>query len=354
MAIVSCPPFLYGPPPNLSWGTSLGSASVVTLDSDTEYLFFLFVAPRTETIDRFEFYPTTVTSGGNVEVQIYTVTAADKSPNVSVGTEIAVNVVGATMQEVTGLNASVTAGTEYGVRVMVAAGVNIGIQYSHSSGTTSGTIHIAYNTTGSVARSGAATGGIPVGLGTSSGYLTGYNMLWCGARSARTNGTINSSGTDFIGNKITFPFAGSICGLSFEKTSGSTMYDMSLLLCNGAGSVLASRTLDDATDATSGNIPIQMHFTSSYEFATNEVMYLLVRADSANNTAIYYDEWRSADSLAGVWPGCCRVSGTVLGTYSEDTNAIALVYPILNGFSDDQGTAASTFINSRATSHLRR
>jgi hypothetical protein len=119
---------------------------------------------------------------------------------------------------------------------------------------------------------------------------------------------------------------------------GNTIYDKTALVANAAGSILTSVAINDTVDEYSSNSFGMFFFGVPYDFAANETFYLLLRADTANNTSVYYDEWRSSSSLSGLWgANCCRVTATTLGTYTEDTDALAVVYPILSGFSDAAG-----------------
>lgn len=339
MALATTTPFIYPNLPGTHLGSALGSAVNVTLDADTEYVFFHFVAPRTETLDQFEFVVSSVTASGNVEVQICTVDTADGAPLATVGSEATLNVTTTGGKEVTGMNASVTAGTKYGVRVMVAASVNIALQVSWGGSSYFGSTGYVSNVTGSVVRSAISWNGCPIALGTTGGYKNGYSPHWAGCNSGnRASANVNNS---FAGNKITFPFAGLLHGLRFEKSAGATAYDLTLLAANAAGSVLASVTFNDTQDFIAGNPMAIGYFTDTHEFAAGDVIYLLVRADTANNTLLYYDTFRTAGSILGSWDtGNCRVTGSSLGSYSEDTDGVAMVFPIISQLSDNVGSGS--------------
>ena len=358
MAIVSCAPYLYKAGFEMERFNSLGSPNNVTLDADTEYVVYHFIAPATETLDKAEFRISSVTAAGNIEVSIVTISTADGTPDTLVGSEISLNITAAGSFEVTGLNASVTAGTRYGLRFMVASGVNLAFQrnWGGSEGGGDGTSVQVTQNTGTPVIANISGRGAPIGLGNSAGYKP-MAIGWSGASSLTTT-TINSSATDFAGNKIVMPYKCRIGGLFFSLSANGNI-NRSAVIANAAGTILASF---DGTAAASGLASgmwgvgmFDSDVAVTIDVNAGDTIYALAQAQNAQNQAISYVDFRANASLGTYWgTSSFGVTGSVLGTYTEHNTRIYGVFPIIVGVDDGTGAASTSVFVSRPSTLLRR
>lgn len=349
MTINRCAPFLYGPSPATLFSVWNQYVDLVILDSDTDYFFFHFTAPISETVDRFEFSIGSVTVAGLVKVQIFPV-QADGSPNAAsaVGSEATVNVTATGLFLVTGLAAALTAGTMYGIRITVAAGVDLTLVMAHSNAQSYGSAVGATNVSGSLVLYGVSYSGSPVALGPTDGLRSGYSPFWIGAGDLGNQiyDPGNSGGPNiFVGNKFTMPFKGRIGGFATLRGAIAPQ-DATVMVCNAAGSILTSRALSATRNLITVN-PLSSHFFPGYDFAAGEVFYLGFRSDSATDFGLYTRQLRAAESIAGAWgPGINRATATALGTWTETANQYDLIYPLIIGLDDGAGGGGTT-IRSR-------
>ena len=359
MAIVACYPYLYKAGWQIEYFNSFASAGTVTLDSDTEYYCYHFIAPETETLDKAEFRIASVTTAGDIEVSIVTINTADCAPDTLVGTEISLNITASGAYEVTGLSAAVTAGTRYGLRFMVDSGVNLGFQHSWGGSEQGGdgTAIAVTNTSGSVARAGYSGRGATVGLGTTSGYKV-INPRWSGAVAALSTTTINETGTDFCGNKIIMPYKCRIGGL-WHVIQGTISANRSAVLANSSGTILASFD-GSSSNSTVGSGAWGLAMFDSDVAVTVDVnagdtIYALAQQTTNFNHNIYYADFRSNASLGSWWgTSSFGVTGSTLGTWTEHDTRIYGVFPIIVGVDDGAGAASSSVFVTRPSTLLRR
>lgn len=331
MALQPCVPFVYSAGWPIERVNAIGSAQNQTLDADTEYVVFHFVAPRTETITRAEVVISSVATAGGLTASIVTI-AADGSPNTVVGSIASLSVSASGAYEVTGLNASLTAGTLYGLRVMVTSGTNLALAVNYGGSEFGGTgdaIHVT-NTSGSVVRAPSSGRGVPVGLGTAAGYVP-IHPGWIGAVTFATTINIPSS-ANFVGNRLVMPFRCRVGGVHVVAAHGTTQ-DWTGLIANAAGTVLASRAVLGAQSGVNGQWGVAMF--PGIEVAAGDVIYPLVRIDNAVNLSVGYANFRANASLAAMWGiGSYQVDGTTLGTWTERTARIAGVFPVVTALDD--------------------
>lgn len=329
-------PFEY---PQLPSNTvTFGSAVTLQLNADTEYFFPVFYCGEAFTADKFEFYASTVTAAGNVDVRLYTVNT-DGSPNTGVGSTSTVNITTTGRWEATGLNASLSAGTLYGIRVIPQAGVDVTLHVAIGTAQTSAPLGYADNTSGSVVAKGVGSSGMTIGIGDSSNYRK-VHPAWVGVgTSGSTTQNISSTGTPFLGNKITFPAPCRIVGLVAEMASG-TAGELRAILANAAGTAhRTSFTANTAAETSSSNVTVAHYiFDSPYEVAAAETVYCMMENTVAANRGIYYRAWSANASLDALWgKNNFYVTASALGTYTETNTRIAGVYPIIDQFHDGTG-----------------
>ena len=114
----------------LFWMPGVFTATNITgtgllLDAAGDKMGWVFIAPRTETIDVCAFRSTTITLGGNTTVQIEGIDLTNGRPDSSaVGSSTVLATTTATpgTYEVTGLNSSLTAGTPYALTLTYSTG----------------------------------------------------------------------------------------------------------------------------------------------------------------------------------------------------------------------------------------
>ncbi len=325
----------------------IGTGATLQLNANTEYWFPMFLCHEAFTADKFEFSVSAVGTGGNVDVRIYTINA-DGSPNATVGSTSTVNVTTAAHYEATGLAASLSAGTPYGVRVIPQTGVDVTLRVGYNASQPEHSpFGFSTNISGSVVVYPGYSYGTCCGLGPSTGYIP-INTHWIGAADTYATTNISSTGTPFIGNKIVFPFACSIVGV-LVAYGYTTSGDIRAVLANAAGtahrtSFAANDAFEEATLSGGGSNQGQFMFSSAYDVAAGETVYVMAENTVAGNRGVYYRSWRANASLGSLW-GTSNVycTASALGTYTETTSRVAFVLPIISRLSDDAGSGGFAF-----------
>ena len=352
------PPLILGPPM-----MTATTANTFTLDALSEYVAWVFRAPKTGTIDRIHWRAGAVTANGDgLRQRIETVNAADGLPSGTLVTSSAeITHVTTTADSwnrgTAGLTAAVTKGDLIAAKLSSpAAGTTFNgvIQSSWSNLVnlvpTSGIFPYTVNAlpAGAKAQVGVSTFAIEYDDATTP-YIMGVAPVNAVA-SASFN---NTSTPDERGNLIQVPFPCRCIGIWTTMAGGGSTATFDVVLYSSADAVLATVSLDPDQTRTVGSLGYQMFYFSAAVSLTAATNYrVVVKPTSANSclsasltvdTATGGTRLREA-MINSTWKTTTR---TDAGAWTETDDSLHSIGLIVDQFDDGVGGGSANLMHGK-------
>jgi hypothetical protein len=326
--------------------SSAPTAATQLFDAAGDGIAMRYTPVENITIDKAAFRCSAFTSGivGNdVNVSIQTLNASTGLPTGTVvGSTVGVDVTATGVYEVTGLNASLTAGTNYAVCAVAIGSSNFTLAYAWGSGGGGQLAQpMGYTSNGS----GGATSwgklrafnfGYALSIGTTAGYISVAHLL--GPATFSVESYSDSTNPDERGNHFRVAFPCRLIGAAIAGSFGASGPDMTLYLHGGT---TASPT--DITSRAHSNVYAQdqgayrfFYFDSPQTLAINTDYWLGVKQTSENNFAHHVLDYGTDAAADCLWDGNLYyyTRNGAAGAITETKSKVMMVFPLIDKLDD--------------------
>lgn len=325
--------------------TAVGTATTFQLNGSGDKIGFVFIAPRSETIDVIAVRTSTVTTGGNVTVGIETVDGANGRPTgtlVGGSSSATLTTVTATpaTYEVTGLGAALTAGTAYAVTLTYSSGDQV---FTNSGGNNGEVFPYVYTFDGST-HSKVVSNQIGCALGISTSNYVNIPGFWGPATYTTTNFT-DAGNPDEVGMIFNLPFKATIGGAFLSLGVGSANYTLNLYSDPlGSPSAISTIALDPDIRTNAVNAFSMVPFSTPVDLSINTDYAMTIRAGTSGTFSYMNVTYADADivkALVGGILGYLVGRQNDAGAFSATSTVVPIIMPLLSKLDDGAGAASN-------------
>lgn len=353
MSIVTFPAGIWVPRSYIGAGGAANYTSSL-IDADDEGVALVTTAPRTGSIQELAFATATMTTTGDLDCRIETVSATDGTPT---GTLWATNTNVLKSVADTDDNTWIQSGN-FTANASVNKGDKIAIAFRRpTSGTFVGNLRILGSNwflanfpyglvkTGASWTKGATTHSPTVAVKYSDGTWEPLLGSWP-IYQVNPISFNNASAEDEVGNVFNLPFPYRICGAwlwaDCEATNSFTLALYDDAATPTTGQALETVTMDsDQSAVPTSAYPYVAYFSGTREVPANTVRRLMIRPETATNMAIYDVATFSSTFMALMESGTsiyksAREKDTP-GAWNNSVNSRVLCGLIIDGLDDGAG-----------------
>lgn len=330
-----------------------GTVLTVQINAAGEGLALGFRA-QGSTVDKAAFRVEGVVTPGDLDVSIQTLATTGLPDGTPIGSTINVNVSGAGVVEVTGLNATGLGDADYCLVIVGESGFAGDLTVRTSEGAPAviaNTPYISVNVTGSFVKntSTAVGAGFAFAVGDGTGY---WNIPgWLGPYDLVTTSAITSSSTPReLGNLFNLPFAATLWGVAFRTAYAGAAADGAFTVYStpaGTPTSMTSATLDDDTVVSTATRVQLMKFDDEVDWSINTDYVIGVTSTGANGiTTMRLDYGNNAQLDALLSKNITAVDRATTGatSFTPDTDSCHCIWPIFSKLSDNVSAGGGTTI----------
>jgi hypothetical protein len=355
MSFVTVPEFYFPDPPSTTSATpTLTGAATLDLNGASQWVAFVFVCPKTVTVDSVFFRVNSSTTGCTATVRIETVDSATglpsgNLPDADATTTVSIASGAAANYEVTFPGTfTLTKGTLYAIYIGAPTSVTTpsAINFAVFSDD-GGDIWVPYAIDFDASATYRDNICPSMAIGISGGSAMYIEKLW--PISSATMETFNLNSTpDTIGNKISIKapirVSGAWAWLDLDDTATIKLYDT-----NGATVLGSANAFTSVPPSTAAGINV-FHFSNSIELPIGDY-YLVVEATGVTGVGLATmtfsaARWRDASPLGGadfVYATCTQLPNSTLSWNTTATKQ-AFIGLIVDGINVGGGETSHVFI----------
>lgn len=313
-------------------GIVTGTNTAVTIDAAGEKAAFIFQAPQTGSITGCMIRLNAVTTGGNFDFRLETVSGTDGNPTgILAGTNTNVTVAMSVAGAYEGTFTSPYSATRGELlAVVIVCGSPGAVQVMSGRSSPSANFPYTSHYTTSWAKS-SNNNVLCLAIEYSGVYV---KLGWSSCSSTVTVNVNTGSVIDEYANRINFPFACRFVGFHSIMTAGATGRDYQFTLYSSGGSNLASISPDPDIIQSIAAIRAVTYFVSTpVDLAANTDYYVALKPLTAGNITIVYQEYstdylKEATDFGEYFMYATRADS---GAWSTNNGRILEVYPLISG-----------------------
>lgn len=328
--------------------SSVGTAVSTLADAAGEGVAFIFIAEASVTVDVATFSVASVSGTPTLRATIEGVDASGNPDGTIVAGSSAVDIAGAAgLMEFTGLNAALTAGTAYALRLQYLSGATSAtINYSRNNTGSASLPHVSTYAAGAWTKRDTATLGLLGGLGLSTSSYLPWRGLVGGVTSTDTVYT-DASAVDEYGLRFTWPTPLRIVGL-MAAMGGPASGTLHVVMTDSSGNDVGStlKTYDtDLWAATSTEGIANLMLAAPFVTTANTVYNLSIKSTSAGNISLrrlnYTTNAQLGQLFSKDWFEVQRANATTgSGAWTENNTFCPLIFPLVDQGHDGSGGSA--------------